>query len=65
MKRYKQRETATIHIILSKLYLKQGICSVYVMVDFMCMGLLYLQRTSEKYESQSKITESCQISHKP
>ena len=39
MKRYIPLETAAI-FILAKLFLKQGISSEYVMVDFICMGLL-------------------------
>ena len=39
MNSYIQLQTATI-FFLSSLYLKQGIDSVYVMVGFICKGLL-------------------------
>ena len=42
MKRYIPLETAAI-FFLANLFLKQGISSEYVMVDFICMGKLGLQ----------------------
>ena len=45
MKRYKQLKMAAIFFFLSNRYLKQGIGQVYVMVDFICMGLPKLQGT--------------------
>ena len=42
MKSYIPLETAAIYF-LAKLYLKQGISSEYVMVEFICMGLLDLR----------------------
>ena len=41
MNSYIPLETASI-FFLANLYLEQGISSEYVMVDFICMGLLYL-----------------------
>ena len=42
MKSYIPLETAAI-FFLANLFLKQGISSEYVMVDFICMGELGLQ----------------------
>ena len=42
MKSYIPLETAAIFFI-ANLFLKQGISSEYVMVDFICMGKLRLQ----------------------
>ena len=42
MKSYIPLETAAI-FFLANLFLKQGISSEYVMVDFICMGKLGLQ----------------------
>ena len=41
MKSYIPLETAAI-FVLANFYVKQGISSEYVMVDFICMGLLDL-----------------------
>ena len=55
MKSYIPLETAAI-FILANLFLKQGISSEYVMVDFICMGKLGLQGAkTENY----KIKNSC------
>ena len=40
-------ETAAI-FFLANLYLKQGIDEVYVMVDFICMGLLDHMRSANR-----------------
>ena len=55
MKRYIPLETAAI-FFLANLFLKQGISSEYVMVDFICMGKLGLQGAkTENY----KMKNSC------
>ena len=55
MKSYKPLETAAI-FFLANLFLKQGISSEYVMVDFFCKGLLGLQGAkAENY----KMNNSC------
>ena len=51
MKSYILLQTAAI-FFLSNLYLKQGIGSVYVMVDFICKGYLELSGTRAKRELQ-------------
>ena len=56
MKSYIPLETAAI-LFLANLFLKQGISSEYVMVDFICMGKLGLQGAkTENY----KMKNSCQ-----
>ena len=55
MKSYIPLETAAI-FFLAKLFLKQGISSGYVMVDFICMGKLGLQ--GSKIENY-KMKNSC------
>ena len=55
MKSYIPLETAAI-FFLANLFLKQGISSEYVMVDFICMGKLGLQGAkTENY----KMKNSC------
>ena len=55
MKSYIPLKTAAI-FFLANLFLKQGIGLVYVMVDFICMGLLGLQGAkTENY----KMKNSC------
>ena len=55
MKSYIPLETAAI-FFLANLFLKQGISSEYVMVDFICMGKLGLQGAkTENY----KMNNSC------
>ena len=55
MKSYIPMETAAI-FFLANLFLKQGISSEYVMVDFICMGLHGLQvAKTENY----KMKNSC------
>ena len=55
MKSYIPLETAAI-FFLANLFLKQGISSEYVMVDFICMGKLGLQGAkTENY----KMKKSC------
>ena len=49
MKSYKLLNNAAI-FFLSKLYLKQGIGSVYVTVDFSCKGYLELSRSPVEQE---------------
>ena len=53
MKSYILLQTAAI-FFLSNLYLKQGIGSVYVMVDFICKGYLELSRTRVERELQNE-----------
>ena len=56
MKSYIPLETAAI-FFLANIFLKQGISSDYVMVDFICMGKLGLQGAkTENY----KMKNSCQ-----
>ena len=56
MKSYIPLETAVI-FFSSELFLKQGISSEYVMVDFICMGKFGLQGAkTENY----KMKNSCQ-----
>ena len=55
MKSYISLETAAIFFLVN-LFLKQGISSEYVMVDFICMGKLGLQGAkTENY----KMKNSC------
>ena len=55
MKSYRPLETEAIFFLVN-LYLKQGITSAYVMVDFICMGILYLRGArTENY----KMKNSC------
>ena len=51
--RCKLCNTAAV-IFLSDLCLKEGICWVYGMVDFICMGLLNLRGTRTKRELQNQ-----------
>ena len=53
MKSYIQLHMAAI-FFLSNLYLKQGISSVYVMVDFICKGYLQLSGTRVERELQNE-----------
>ena len=43
------------YFFLSNLDLKQGVDKVYVMIDFICMGLLELQGTQSKREIHNKL----------
>ena len=53
MKSYIPQETAAI-FFLANLFLKQGISSEYVMVDFICMGKLGLQGAkTENYKMKN------------
>ena len=53
MKSYISLETAAI-FFLANLFLKQGISSEYVMVDFICMGKLGLQGAkTENYKMKN------------
>ena len=49
MKSYILLQPKTI-FYLSNLYLKQGICSVYVMFDFICKGYLEMSGTRVERE---------------
>ena len=54
MKSYIPLETAAIFFLANLFFLKQGICSEYVMVDFICMGLLDLQGVrTENYKMKN------------
>ena len=53
MKSYILQQTAAI-FFLSNLYLKQGIGSVYVMVDFICKGDQELSETRVERELQKE-----------
>ena len=54
MKRYIQLETAAIFFFLANLSLKQGINSEYVMVGFICMGLIDLRGAqTENYKMKN------------
>ena len=56
MENFMPLETAAI-LFLANLFLKQGVSSEYVMVDFICMGKLGLQGAkTENY----KMKNSCQ-----
>ena len=53
MKSYVPLETAAI-FFLANLFLKQSICSEYVMVDFICMGKAGLQGAkTENYKMKN------------
>ena len=56
MKSYIPLETAAI-FFLANLFLKQGISSDYVMVDFICMGKLGLQGAKTE---NNKMKNCCQ-----
>ena len=61
LKMYILLQTAII-FFLSNLYLKQGIGSVYVMVDFICKGYIELSGTQIERELQNeKILAHCRI----
>ena len=59
MKSYIPRETAAIFFFLANIFLKEGISSKYVIVVFICMGLL--DRFGTRTENY-KMKNSCSLS---
>ena len=61
MKSYIPQETAAI-FFLANLFLKQGIYSEYVMVDFICMGKLGLQGAkTENYKMKNSWNDNLKL----